>query len=379
MALANGDEHFFPPRPARDFAVDLCCVPVWYAQPGSIVLAPQFCQDWFRDLQSVFPSLESISVGSDPEAEVIDSVEPWGWDPAVRKQFLLIGTDRQLIPDNHQIGQIRNLSHRRTAIEALNWLRSNCGLAANLPEPAKELQEHEIELFANRYSSVVFKAPWSGSGRGLFRITSGFTKNARGWARRIIDRQGSIIAEKFYDKVLDFALSFSCVNGRASFTGYSLFTTDNQGKYIGNHLLNDSMVFDLLQKYVPGWLIDSVREELLRFLTDRVANLYTGHLGVDMMIYREGEQFCLHPCVEINLRMTMGLLAHRFFYNFVDRNCTGMLQVDYNAQSGALLEDHLNRNSTNPLRVVSGVISRGYLTLSPVTPLSKYRIRVEIK
>ena len=34
-------------------------------------------------------------------------------------------------------------------------------------------------------------------------------------------------------------------------------------------------------------------------------------MGVDMMVVRRGDGFALVPCVELNLRMTMGVVAHR--------------------------------------------------------------------
>jgi hypothetical protein len=41
---------------------------------------------------------------------------------------------------------------------------------------------------------------------------------------------------------------------------------------------------------------------------------YTGFVGVDMFLYRGGEgRVMINPAVEINLRMTMGLIARNIF------------------------------------------------------------------
>ena len=40
MALANNEENYMAPASACRMAQDLALLPVWYAQPGSAVLAP---------------------------------------------------------------------------------------------------------------------------------------------------------------------------------------------------------------------------------------------------------------------------------------------------------------------------------------------------
>ena len=48
-----------------------------------------------------------------------------------------------------------------------------------------------------------------------------------------------------------------------------------------------------------------------RFLSSEVAPYYEGPVGIDMMVVREGNSLRLHPFVEMNVRHTMGSLAHR--------------------------------------------------------------------
>ncbi len=46
-----------------------------------------------------------------------------------------------------------------------------------------------------------------------------------------------------------------------------------------------------------------------RALTSLLDSRYCGYMGVDMMVVRRGDGFALVPCVELNLRMTMGVVA----------------------------------------------------------------------
>ena len=46
-------------------------------------------------------------------------------------------------------------------------------------------------------------------------------------------------------------------------------------------------------------------------LSEIYGYLYTGCIGVDMLLYRQPDSLSwnIHPCVEINMRQTMGMVA----------------------------------------------------------------------
>ena len=44
-------------------------------------------------------------------------------------------------------------------------------------------------------------------------------------------------------------------------------------------------------------------------LTDYLQARYVGPLGIDMMLVNTSEDIRLHPCIELNLRRTMGYVA----------------------------------------------------------------------
>ena len=84
-------------------------------------------------------------------------------------------------------------------------------------------------------------------------------------------------------------------------------------KYKGNVLASDNFIISELSKYVPKTLLCVVRWAVAEYLSRMFVGKYRGFVGVDMFIFREGERFRLASCVEINVRMTMGLLARRVF------------------------------------------------------------------
>ena len=107
-------------------------------------------------------------------------------------------------------------------------------------------------------------------------------------------------------------------DGTVRYLGLSLFDTRN-GAYTGNIIASEEDKLDMISHYVPASSIIDVREKLITALTDvftshaspQSSHSYTGPFGVDMMILSrpDGQGFSIHPCVEINLRRTMGHVA----------------------------------------------------------------------
>ena len=167
LALANGDENFEAPRSARVFGKDVACLPLWYAEKNSVILTHLLNEKWLHDMQTIFPQLANVSLESQPDFSAIDEVHPWGFNPTLCKFLFMQGVDSQSLPNKKQLADIRRLSHRKTAIEALQFLHDDNALTPFLPSLPKQLSVDEVGSFASQYEEVVCKAPWSGSGKGL--------------------------------------------------------------------------------------------------------------------------------------------------------------------------------------------------------------------
>ncbi|MFZ4457109.1 MAG: hypothetical protein ACOYOT_12910 [Bacteroidales bacterium] len=379
LALANGDENFNAPLSAKQFAKDLACLPMWYAAAGDIVFGTMPYNDWMTELKSLFPRLASLTVTSKPDLSQVFTIRPWGWNAAVSKSLLVQGLSPELMPSTEQMAHFRSLSHRETAIRAMNFLQTIPSLKTSIPPPAQLISSEKVKAFIDRYPKAIFKAPWSGSGKGLCWANGTATENIVGWCRNIVEKQGAVVAEEAYDKLQDFAMEFLCENGKVAFVGYSLFSTE-RGVYRSNELMSDQAIENqLIQKQISLELLREVQRELCRFLTSEIAPVYSGYLGVDMFIYQQNDCYLLHPCVEINLRMTMGMVARIFYDRFVSAAHSGKFYIDYFPSVGALFTDHEQRITNQPLRIEEGRINHGYMSLSPIGKNSHYRARVEIE
>jgi hypothetical protein len=217
-----------------------------------------------------------------------------------------------LLPSHQQLEEIRLLSHRRTSARLL---RSLCGTLKDL-RLVGEAQEctstEEIDAGIERWKTIVLKAPWSSSGRGIRFINEKKSASVEGWIRNLLSHQGSIMMEPYYNKVKDFGTEFMADgNGNISYLGLSLFHTAN-GAYQGNLLATEQRKRTEMSNYIPSETLDTVERTICQQLGSIIGNRHEGPFGIDMMVVGSDnaeEGFLLHPCVEINLRRTMGHAA----------------------------------------------------------------------
>lgn len=385
LALANGDTNYLPPQSARRMAEDLALLPAWYAQTGDTVLIPDSSQLHYWQETSL-PSLlpEGIKFVTEREPLPDDVLSPWGWNPALIKRLKTRGASPSQLPDEHQMAELRRLSGRQTAVRVLRALMEELGSAHPLiGESHLCTSEEEVARWVNHFPRTLLKAPWSGSGKGLRRGKGTYAPPLSGWCKRILSQQGAVVTEPIYNKVYDFAMEFDFKGDGASvrFTDYSLFATNANGAYEGNVLTGNAEIEKQLSHAIPLATLRAVQLTLTRLLGEEIApSSYQGFVGVDMMTVQEGDRFLLHPCVEVNLRMTMGMVSRLFHHRFVAPHRTGMFRIAFHPTPETLREEHLRLTKAHPLTLTpDGRIEHGYLSLTPIGRNTCYSARVVVE
>lgn len=376
LALASGEANYMAPASARQMAAELALLPMWYAGEESAVLAPSaYNLDYLKQMQELL----DIPVRLITEPELVSEpgldIHPWGWDVALRKRLSVLGVDEVLLPSMEQLNGLREYSHRSKAVSLLSELQLNehfCGESYYLKTP------EEWKVFVEERESCLLKAPLSGSGKGLNWCKGVFTPFISGWCTRVAASQGGVIAEPIYNKVEDLAMEFySDGAGGVMFAGYSLFHTGKSGMYEGNRLLSNEAIRKQLSQYVPSKALADLENCLKYKLSALVGTVYKGYLGVDMMICRfpvnAKPVFRIHPCVEINLRMNMGVTTRLLYDRYVHPDSTGRFGIDYHPSEGEALKEHERLSATFPLEIREGKVRSGYLPLVPVHKRSCYR------
>lgn len=311
IALAYNKPHISVPHAAQELRMNLGFLPSLWADDGDCVLVDDIkyalkVSNSFRNQMNDVLFVEKGDLKNLPVCEVL----PWGWDRRIKAELVENGVDGSLLPDDSKLDIIRELSGRRHTVELLKKLRDGiekvtCG------ESFVCYSNEDIEGLLRSYRAIVLKAPWSSSGRGIRYVTGKYDDAKRLWAKKTIMHQGYIMAEPHYNKVCDFALEFVADSGsRVECRGLSMFHTLN-GKYTGNIISSEDDKRFRLARYVDIDLLDIITCRLENILSENLGGKYVGRLGVDMMAVADiaSGKLLLHPCVEVNLRGTMGHVA----------------------------------------------------------------------
>ena len=309
LALAAHVKRFTAPHVARQLRGDLGFLPAIWADDGDIVVVDDVdmalrCVRHLKKYVSevLFMTWEDVAQLVKSDKDINMTVEPWGWDQSVAENLTKAGLSH-LAPTDAALERIRRMSSRQWAsrhlLPVLLQLDSRlCGESHYVTD----LSSFDVL----RVFPCVLKSPWSCSGRGIrYAMEEQQWKRHESWARRVIEQQGGIMVEPFYDKVKDFGMEFEALpDGRVVYRGLSLFNTLH-GAYTGSIVATEDAKTALLEKYVDSALLRRISDAICETMKEDFEGCYTGPFGVDMMVVGS----LLHPCVELNLRRTMGHVA----------------------------------------------------------------------
>ncbi len=362
-ALAHHDPHFMAPASAIRFAHD--CALFWQhlVDEEGYIFLPYREGAQFYDLQTRTYTEKPVR---------IDRIEPWGWDKLMQYQLKDLLTEFR-IRSEEQVENTHALAHRSISIEGMEYLREQCGHLPLPPAAELLLSETEVARYIAAHQEVILKSPYSGNGRGLLYAHQGVYSNTlRRQTTGVLRRQGALLGEPLYQHIQDFALEFHCYRQQTLFVGYSLFMTKHYG-YSGNLLCSDAHIRQMLSQWISLNDLDRLQEALTQFIQLRLAPHYEGPLGVDMLIYKEGETFRINPMLEINVRMTMGMVAHRLYATKLHTESIGNLLLLYRPQQGDIVA-YLAQQM--PMQCENGRWRQGTLALHPVNEQSQYALVV---
>ena len=281
LCVANGDENFVPPRSAVGFAKDN------------------------MDLS------ELLKRPNKQRRQIV----PWGWNHSLKKRLINEGIDSSTLPSEEELQFIRVHSRREFALDVHSRLSRGDSQVIEPDYRIVATSLSEIDAFLSANGSAVLKSPLSGSGKGVRFVRERLSESDEGWCRRILDKQGSVIVERRFEIIKECAMLFECHHEGIDFIGYSLFESRN-GAYSKNILASNEEIEDMIAGYIPRETLIAVREDLTAILADTLVGHYEGFLGVDQIICQSDLPVFI-PVSEINLRMTMGLIARNKYDHVV--------------------------------------------------------------
>lgn len=366
LAIADGGLFYTPPANIVKMADDLAFLPAWMGASADRVLVKAKPDHFFLERVCEPLQLNCSAITAD-ELENFGKLrgEPWGRSPKMCHWLAERGMGEEWQPGR------KEWYSRKTAREGLCSL---FGVVAGtdpaiLPEICYTVEEVERRMGDGDY---LVKAPWSSSGKGLLPLSGQVGPKEKEWMRGMIRRQGYLMLERRLDKVTDFAMEFYAGEQEVVFLGWSAFRTGGKGEYRGNFIgPQQAIEQELFRRTEPQQL------ERLKFVLPRMLKgllpLYRGYLGVDMMVYRNAEgKNGLHPCVEINLRNNMGIIAWSLSKHYLAEEVCGWFEINFYPRPGEALREHQNLCQQFPVVYKNNRIQSGYLNLTPVTETTKF-------
>ena len=375
-AVLNASPYYVAPESVLKMQHDLAFLPAWYGTVGDFVwVKNNFPNSYFNKIQALFPKIPTL-VGKDNIFSCAQQeLACWGITPQALHHFTVLDEQfdiRLTIPEWQE--EFVLLTGRQPARECLHQLIQFIPDISRqlLPQCCTTLKEVE-NIISQTNVPLLVKAPYSSSGRGLLWLRNGLGNKEREVLHGMLKKQSWVTIEPIVQKVQDFSMQFmSDGKGNIRFEGYSLFNTHDKGAYQESILQHQSKIEESITAFVSIALLEQAKQQILHFLQQKHALFYKGAISVDMMIYHEQECYKLHPCVEINMRYSMGFLALQLFKNYISQDSYGIFRIDYYRDAKTLALEHDRLTEQHPLETVSGKIKVGYLSLCPITPETRY-------
>ena len=377
-AIANGNSNWQANRLLQKMEADMAALPLYFAQSKDVILVNDLpSSEFLETISRLKTDMPNFVLKSEINTNVFreqakNKLLPWGWSPAVHKflQPLKVSCSEEFQRSpvfNWQL-EYRQLYSREFALSILKQLVEELNQESIIPQtclPKVCRSQPEIEMCLESWGFIMVKAPWSSSGRGLQPISK-TPVHPKVWEKLlgIVKEQGFVLVEPLLNKKMDIAFEFELKKGKVRYLGLSNFTTDKKGQYQGNWLGGmPGSTLPEIAKFVNSE-INTILQVLIGILErSKLSELYEGFFGVDLLVYSdENKRLKINPCLEINLRYNMGLLALEL-ERFIVSGKQGVFRTFY--QPGKTFHQFKGEiEKQHPLHIRDGKIQSGFLPLT---------------
>jgi hypothetical protein len=385
LAVANGSFSYQPPLLLREMEQDLSILPIAFCTPPDHILTDKKPSATFvkklSDNGLTVPKFASLKELEEDAGASFNWLKPWGWSPAAHHYLKNLKQNcsaefKSSPVFNWNDSQI-SLFERASSLEFLKrtiaGLKDDSLISKQLVGQ-KTFSTDKIEKLLTKFGQIVAKAPLSSSGRGIQMIRKSPIDNAKKqWISGIIKHQGYIIIEPLLEKVLDFSFQYKIISKtNVEFLGISVFETSSTGQYLRT-LLNTEFSSSFSAE-TNDLLLGKVNE-LALVLKDKLKDSnysasYSGFLGIDAMIFKHNGQYLIQPCIEINCRMNMGILA-KSLEKYIDGNSSGKFEIFYDKR-GKYSTFLTAKTNAEPVILKNGKIYSGFVPITEGYPNAKF-------
>jgi hypothetical protein len=386
-AIANHNANWQPNKILQKMEDDLSTLPMFFGSKIDFVLVDRVTSREF------IYSLKQLKIGIPKLILKKDSLQnphfinlpknkllPWGWSPAAHKFF---SSHKDSCSAEFRQSAVfkwkpehREIASRKFALGILKQLQSTLKAQYILTEdqiPTICISKNDFESVIEKWGNVMIKAPWSSSGRGLQPITK-TPVHPKVWEKvmGIVKEQGFAVVEPLLNKALDLALLFEIKKGKVEYIGTSYFFTNSKGQYEGNYLNGLPETIDQHILDFADFIVGEIRQPIINTIENsEMAMFYEGVFGVDTLIYFDkNNKLKINPCLEINVRHTMGLLALRL-EKLISKHKNGIFSIYYQPKK-SFYTFKKQMEKTYPLKIADYKIESGFFALTDAQQDSQF-------
>ena len=385
-AIVNGNASWRPNKLLSKMEADLSLLPIYLAEENDYVIVDNYpSDDFLSSFNLLNKNLPQFILKSNLSSENIDedisisSLKPWGWSPAMHSFLAPLKKYCSLEFRNSPVfswkSDFRELYSKRFSREMLTKfleIQNDDIFISRSDISVICTNKNEINEAHKKWGDLMVKAAWSSSGRGL-QIINQWPIHPKVWERieGIINSQAFVLVEPLLNKKMDLTYQFNMQNGQLSYLGVSVFNTSEKGQYLGSLLnYNFADYDDGLNRFVQDSsdLIISTLTKIIQEST--LSSSFEGYLGVDVLVYEDENCFKINPCLEINLRQSMGLLSLNI-EKLLCENAKGKFSMWY--EFGKSYSDFVKyMRMKYPLKIENSKIRTGFFSLSDPQNDSKF-------
>lgn len=382
-AVGNGTTSWQPNILLQQMESELSLLPLHFAQTSDYILVDN------KPSNKFYIQMDRFGIGVPNiliKKEItnfhrkIDHLFPWGWSPAEHRLLSPLKSHCSKIfqesPIFNWLSVHRDIYSKKFALEILQRMLSEIESSIMISKSQTAricTTKSEIEELLKTWGTLMVKAPWSSSGRGLQPIVK-IPVHTKVWEKiiGIIRNQGYVMVEPLLNKAFDLAFQFEMEKGKIKYLGISNFTTDKKGQYQGNFLNGlPSGIPNELEKFISS-LSEIILPPLIKNLEDSaLAKYYEGNFGVDTLIFWDKSQgLKINPCLEINVRQNMGLLSLKL-EKLIYPGIKGIFRTYYDPQKSFFIFAR-EMEILFPLSISNLKIKKGFLPITDFNEKSMF-------
>ncbi len=323
LALASNMREYIPPKNILSMEHDLAILPVWWANDhDAVIINDNHSLNEANEIAKVcgkrifFTTLKEGYTELCKRTEREFSPSPWGWSKTITERFRKFGIPDKLLPTDDILDKIRLFTSKEYATKYIKEFLHDAANSDFKKHFVGDCMRFETTIELPEIKErTIFKSPWSSSGRGVFAGDSLYSPSIREKLIGFIKRQGGFVADKYYDKILDFALEFRIESKKeVSFLGYSVFVAADNGYYGSNIIASQKVLHKMiLETGIDDTVLQWTIEQHKFMLKKHFGDYYTGIVGIDLLITNKNGIKKIHPCIEINVRMNLGVAAMEIY------------------------------------------------------------------